>query len=92
MANIVGPKGQVVIAKQIRDQLGVEPGWISLQRVVDDHVELYFLPPEHRRSLKGSLAKHTSVRVTCGDEWDRTREASWITAVRKEVGADRTNS
>ena len=56
MAYVVGPKGQVVIAKEIRDRLGVEPGWLALQRVVGDHVEVHFLPPEHRKSLKGSLA------------------------------------
>ena len=54
MPNIVGPKGQVVIAKGIRDSLGIAPGWVSLQRLVDDHVEIHFLPPEHRESLEGS--------------------------------------
>ena len=32
----VGSKGQVVIAKEIRDELGIQPGWLALQRVVDD--------------------------------------------------------
>ena len=49
--------GQVVIAKEIRDRLGIAPGWVALQRVVDDHVELYFLPPERRESLKGTLRR-----------------------------------
>ena len=30
----------MVIAKPIRDSLGLAPGWISIQRLVDDHVEL----------------------------------------------------
>ncbi len=80
MVHVVGPKGQVVIAKEIRDHLGVEPGWIALQRLVDNHVELYLLPPEHRRSLKGSLAKHVEVHIGMGEEWDKTREAAWTGA------------
>jgi AbrB family looped-hinge helix DNA binding protein len=51
----VGPKGQVVIPKEIREQLGVQSGWGAVQEVMDDHVEIYFLPPEHHRSLLGVL-------------------------------------
>jgi bifunctional DNA-binding transcriptional regulator/antitoxin component of YhaV-PrlF toxin-antitoxin module len=45
-------KGQVVISKEIREQLGIEPGWEALGRVVGDEVVLRFVPPEHRRSLR----------------------------------------
>ena len=77
MPHVVGPKGQVVIAKEIRSRLGVEPGWIALERLAGDHVEVYFLPPGHRRSLKGSLAKHTKIRLRPGREWDKARDAAW---------------
>ena len=77
MSYIVGSKGQVVISKEIRDSLGVRPGWVALQRQVDDHMEVYFLPPEHRESLKGSLAKYTNVHVAPGEEWDKAREFAW---------------
>ena len=88
MAYVVGPKGQVVIAKEIRDSLGVEPGWVALQRQVDDHVEVYFLPPEHRKSLKGSLAKYSNVHVAPGEEWDKAREFAWHkAAARKDAAA-----
>ncbi len=87
MAYVVGPKGQVVIAKEIRDRLGVEPGWVALQRLAGDHVEVYFVPPEHRKSLKGSLAGHGKVRVAAGQEWDQARDVAWETAAKGKIGA-----
>lgn len=85
MAHIVGTKGQVVIEKGFRDRLGVGPGWLAVQRLVDDHIELYFAPPAHDRSLKGSLAEYTDVHVPPGQTWDEARDAAW-TAERR--GAD----
>ncbi len=76
VAHVVGPKGQLVTAKEIRDRLSIAPGWVALQRVVDDHVEIYFLPPEHRESLKGSLAAHIKTTVP-PDDWERARERGW---------------
>ncbi len=91
MANVVGPKGQVVITKEIRDLLGVEPGWIALQRLVNDHLEIYLVPPEHRKSLKGSLAKHVKARVRPGKEWDKARDAAWLEAAEaREVSQEHT--
>lgn len=77
MSHVVGTKGQVVIEKEIRDRLGIQPGWLTLQRVVDDHVEVYFAPPDHNRSLQGSLARHTQVTVAAGAAWDKARERAW---------------
>jgi bifunctional DNA-binding transcriptional regulator/antitoxin component of YhaV-PrlF toxin-antitoxin module len=83
----VGPKGQVVVAKQIRDKLGVEPGWIAIQELVDDHLEVRFLPPEHNESLAGSLAPYIKRRL--GDrDWNQVREEAWAAAVRERM-ADR---
>jgi len=63
MASRVGSKGQVVIAKEIRDALGIVPGSLAAQRRVGSTVELRFLPPEHHRSLRGILARY--VTATC---------------------------
>lgn len=51
MTHRVGPKGQVVIPKRIRDELGIEPGdevsfWLD-----GDHVAMR--PSNHRRPLRG---------------------------------------
>ncbi|PKB78319.1 MAG: AbrB family transcriptional regulator [SAR202 cluster bacterium Io17-Chloro-G9] len=86
MATKVGTKGQVVIDKQIRDRLGIGPGWIALQKLVDDHVEIYFVGPEHNRSLKGSLAKYTDIVIQPGEEWNKAREQAWEAAARERVG------
>ena len=83
MGNVVGTKGQVVIANHIRDQLGIGPGWVAIQRAVDDRVEMVFLPPEHRESLKGSLASHIKGSVP-PDVWQRVRERGWHEAVTRE--------
>ena len=87
MAHVVGPKGQVVIAKDIRDRLGVKAGWLALQRLVDDHVEVYFLPPEHRTSLKGSLAPHIKTPLPVDEDWGGVREGVWAAAARDKERA-----
>lgn len=84
MGNRVGPKGQVVISKPTRDRLGIGPGWEALEQVVDDHVELYFVPPPHDRSLKGSLAALARVRRPATD-WSKGREAAWSRAARQKI-------
>jgi bifunctional DNA-binding transcriptional regulator/antitoxin component of YhaV-PrlF toxin-antitoxin module len=83
MVYLVGAKGQIIIAKEICEQLGVKPGWIALQRLVDDRVEIHFLPPEHHETLKGSLAKYIKTHVAPGEAWDRAREAAWEVAARE---------
>lgn len=55
MTHKVGTKGQVVIEKPIREVLVIEPGFLVVQRVVGDHVEIRFFPPGHERSLRGVL-------------------------------------
>lgn len=76
MATRVGSKGQVVIEKEIRDRLGVAPGWTAFQQLVDDHVEIRFFPPEHNRSLYGILAPH--IEQPFGHlEWREIEDAAW---------------
>lgn len=92
MTYLVGTKGQVVIAKEIREQLGIKPGWVALQRLVDDRVEIYFLPPEHQKNLKGSLASYIQTRVAPGEEWDSARYAAWEKAAQDNEAAAQGNS
>jgi bifunctional DNA-binding transcriptional regulator/antitoxin component of YhaV-PrlF toxin-antitoxin module len=80
MGNRVGAKGQVVISKPTRERLGVQPGWEALERVVDDHVEIRFIPPPHDRSLKGSLAG--AVRRRSRGSLGEARREAWSRAAR----------
>jgi hypothetical protein len=53
--------------------------------MVDNHIEIYFLPPEHNRSLKGSLAAYTTRDMVPDDDWDRIREEAWSAAAAEKV-------
>jgi hypothetical protein len=75
----------VVIAKEIRERLGVKPGWVALQRLVGDRVEIYFLPPEHRESLAGSLSAFVRASIPPGEAWERARETAWEKAIRERA-------
>ena len=79
MTNKVGTKGQIVIEKPIRDQLGIEPGQIAVQSLSGDHVEIRFFPPDHERSLRGLLADPSRPTVA-STEWDDAKRQAWKAA------------
>jgi bifunctional DNA-binding transcriptional regulator/antitoxin component of YhaV-PrlF toxin-antitoxin module len=81
----VGSKGQVVIDKRIRDELGVEPGSLAIQKRVGDHVEIAFLPPEHARSLRGIL-KGARRRTVPASSWEQAKSDAWRAAAVIEEG------
>jgi bifunctional DNA-binding transcriptional regulator/antitoxin component of YhaV-PrlF toxin-antitoxin module len=60
----VGTKYQMVIEREARERLGIQPGWEAVQAVVGDRLEVRFLPPEHRQSLAGSLRRYAKGRVS----------------------------
>lgn len=86
----VGAKGQVVIDKAIREALGVDAGYVAVQRLVDDHVEIHFYPPEHSRSLLGILAPYTTV-VIAEKDMPAAIEAAWAAAAFEKMGEHRGN-
>jgi bifunctional DNA-binding transcriptional regulator/antitoxin component of YhaV-PrlF toxin-antitoxin module len=82
----VGPKGQLVIEKEIRVRLGVQPGSVAIQKLVGDHVEIRFAPPPprvelHNRSLLGILKSDVSVPH---EEWAQARQRAWAEAAWEE--------
>lgn len=89
MANRVGTKGQVVIEKDIRDQLGIQPGWTAIQWAVDGHVEIHFVAPPQKRSLLGALAKYANNAPAMTDgEWRQARIAAWASGWAEKLPED----
>ena len=75
MTHRVGPKGQVVIPKALRDEFGIEPGDEVSFWLHDDHVAVR--PASQRRPLRGRFAGSPLVNVlTAEREADRRREAA----------------
>ncbi len=75
MTHRVGPKGQVVIPKELRDELGIEPGdEVSFWRH-DDHVAVR--PASHRRPLRGRFEGSPLVDTLAAErDADRRRESA----------------
>ena len=88
MSTLVGTKGQVTIEKDIRDALGVRPGWRATQQLEGDRVVIEFLPPKHRRSLAGILTEKTSVRIPSTEALEAAIEQSWEAAAREAMGEE----
>ncbi len=84
MTHKVGTKGQVVIEKGIRDKLGIEPGSLTLQQQVGDHVVIRFFPPPRKRSLFGILAGPEPPPFDEND-WDKIREEAWRQAAAEKM-------
>jgi bifunctional DNA-binding transcriptional regulator/antitoxin component of YhaV-PrlF toxin-antitoxin module len=87
MPTKVGTKGQMVIEKELREQFGVLPGSLAIQRAGGDHIKVYFAPPAHQRSLRGALAKYVKRKLPATKEaWDKAREAAWEERAREKFG------
>ena len=82
----VGHKGEIVIAEELREKLGIDSSWIAYQLLVDDHVEIHCLPPEHDKPLAGSAAQYINKSIASGKEWDEAREAAWKQRAAEKMG------
>ncbi len=78
MDRVIGTKGQVVIEKAIREKLNITPGTRTVQKIVDDHVEIYFLPEVQKGTLKGMLAPHIKKNFTSEEDLQKEMENIWI--------------
>lgn len=79
----VGTKYQVVIERRAREVLGIAPGWQAFQRVVDGHLEVSFLPPDHDESLAGSLSAYGRASTL---EPQEQKEEAWAAHVAERWG------
>ena len=64
-------KGQIIIPKEIRDQLGIKPGKELSVKLVDDHVEIRPLPDDPVEFLTGIFEDHP---VSLSDELLKERQ------------------
>ncbi|HEY7063752.1 MAG TPA: hypothetical protein VII06_19895 [Chloroflexota bacterium] len=71
MASRVNARGQITLDRAVCEALGVEPGIIAVQMLIDGHLEIYFAPVPHERSLFGVLAPQDSGPVP---DWDTLEE------------------
>ncbi|WP_430981066.1 AbrB/MazE/SpoVT family DNA-binding domain-containing protein [Thermalbibacter longus] len=55
----------------------MRPGWLAVQFLVGDHVEIYFVPPEHDRSLAGALRAYSSVALPDQQSFREAIERAW---------------
>jgi AbrB family looped-hinge helix DNA binding protein len=87
----VGPKGQVVLPKQVRDRLGIEPGDEVTVEEVDDEVRIRRVPLPV--TLRGLLSDPTDeVPLTrlleLDHRWeiahDEMRQAEWDMSSKSE--------
>lgn len=90
MANVVGERYQITIDRHVRDELGVNPGDLAVERVEDGRLVIEFVPKPHRRSLYGALRRPGQQPIA---DWRAVKEAAWTarTAEITEV-LDRSRS
>jgi AbrB family looped-hinge helix DNA binding protein len=63
MANLVGERFQITISKDVREELGVQPGDLAIERVEDGRLVVAFVPRAHRDSLLGILRQPGSAPI-----------------------------
>ncbi len=54
-------KGQIVIPKKIREEIGIKPGQKLFLKVVEDHVEVRPLPEDPVKAFCGIFEKGSSL-------------------------------
>lgn len=71
MANVVGDRFQITIDKRVRDELGIMPGDLAIERVEGGRLVVSFVPRPHRDSLLGVLRREATAPV---DDWSGLME------------------
>jgi AbrB family looped-hinge helix DNA binding protein len=74
MANVVGERFQITIDKRVREELGIQPGDMAVEKVERGRLVVYFMPKPHRDSLLGILKQPGLKPIT---DWQSVKEAAW---------------
>ena len=54
---------------------------------MDDHGKVYFLLPEHNRSLAGSLSSYVTKSLPTAEALRKAREAAWAESIKENSGS-----
>jgi AbrB family looped-hinge helix DNA binding protein len=71
MTNVVGDRFQITISKAVREELGIEPGDLAIERVEEGRLIVSFVPHGHRESLLGILRQPDAEPI---DDWGTLME------------------
>jgi AbrB family looped-hinge helix DNA binding protein len=74
MSNVVGERYQITIDKKVREQLGIEPGDLAIERVENGRLVVDFVPKPHNDSLLGILKQPGMQPIT---DWQAFKESAW---------------
>jgi AbrB family looped-hinge helix DNA binding protein len=74
MANVVGERFQITIDKQVREELGVQPGDRAIEQVEDGRLVVTFMPKPHRKSFLGVLKRPGDMPIT---DWEALKDRAW---------------
>ena len=74
MANVVGERFQITIDKKVRQELGVRPGDVALERAENGKLVVDFVPAPHRESLLGIFRDPDLPPIR---DWQAVKARAW---------------
>lgn len=74
MANVVGERYQITIDKRVRDELGVRPGDIAIERAEAGRLVVDFVGGSRDRSLLGIFRRPDMEPIT---DWQAVKDRAW---------------
>jgi len=77
MPNKVGDRFQITVGKTVRDELGVQPGDVAIERVENGRMVVTFVPGPHARSQLGALRPYVKRSAKPIRDWTAAKERAW---------------
>ena len=74
MANVVGDRYQITIDRKLREQLGIQPGDLAVERIEGGHLVVDFIPRTHDESLLGIFRRPGLGAI---ENWSSVKERAW---------------
>ncbi len=77
MPNVVGERFQITIDKKVREELGVQPGDIAVERAQAGRLIVTFVPKPHDRSMLGALRQYIDGPIEPITDWQAVKDRAW---------------